>query len=80
MSRYLIAGLAIAALAGCSGVRPGDEFDATDGARATATAQAKEKCAAEGLAAKELRRFKVYDPGQGRMVDRVYYTCEKPGR
>ncbi len=80
MSRYMAVGLAIAALAGCSGVRPGDEYDATDRDGATATVQAQQRCSQAGLAPKELRRFRVYDSGSGRMVDRVYYTCEKPGR
>lgn len=80
MGRNVTVASAIALLAACSGVRPGDEYDATDAARATATAQAKEKCAGAGLAPKELRRFQVYDSDRGRMVDRLYYTCTKTGR
>ena len=81
MSRLLTVGLAIAALAGCSTAgREGEQYTATDTPTATATAQAQKNCAGAGLAPREGQRFQVYSSDQGRMVDRLYYTCAKPGR
>ena len=80
MIRNVMVGLAIAAIAGCSGIRENEEYVATDAAAATATAQARQKCAGAGLAPKESRRFQVYDSDRGRMADRLYYTCGKPER
>ena len=80
MSRHMMVGLAIAVLAGCSSAREGDEYVATDAPDASATVQAQKSCAGAGLASKELRRFQVYSPDQARMIDRLYYTCAKPGQ
>ncbi|HZR70245.1 MAG TPA: hypothetical protein VFB01_14485 [Burkholderiales bacterium] len=81
MSRHVMVGLAIAALAGCSSTgREGEQYTATDTASASATVQAQQTCAGAGLAPREVQRFQVYSSEQGRMVDRLYYTCAKPGR
>jgi hypothetical protein len=80
MSRCMMLGLAVAVLAGCSSVREGDEYIATDTPGASATVQAQKSCAGSGLALEELRRFQIYSSDQGRMVDRLYYTCVKSGQ
>ena len=81
MSRLLTVGLSIAALAGCSSAgRQGEQYTATDTPGASATVQAQKSCAQAGLAFHEVQRFQVYSSDQGRMVDRLYYTCARPER